>query len=695
MITFSSSPYHRRPQYRLQTRLHDQKRIEKVALSPQALPHLKTIAHNHQLLRRAAPSLRPISYRLAASSLTTPFLPFPSLAKLIETALLKKNFATAHQHFLFYLSLIYSLPVKKTFPLKNPAFVKLFSSTSPSPDLSFSCLQTSSLDLNLSNLLISSDNKPHLIDQEWLLPDYTLPRSFLLFLSVLDLSFRLQDAIRNHRSSAFICYQFSPQLFIPQVWLDSLLLEPHLIPLFISWYNHFQSLISLSPSPLPSPQLPLKLDFPSSLPASSSRLKDLKRRLFLALPTRLQNEYVFFKENGPLAELSRPYRKFARHFFTRALALTPPPSSPDHVLVISGSQKTVSHRHRVLHFCDKLDLLSIPHHSLTTDNFVPQLPRLPLENFRLLFIHRATSSLQLLELIHFFRSRDLPVVFDIDDLVFDPQHLALLASSKTFSPLSLQIEHQHLLGFLSLIKHCTHATVPTLPLQHSLQQLFPHLSISLLPNHLDQTSLNQAFILAQAHLAHSSSPRRPFTLGYFPGTATHDRDFLVLVPALQKVLASHPSIHLKIVGFLSLPPELDHFVQKGQITHSSAVPYDQLISQYQNVHLNLCPLEQTSFNAAKSDLKYFFAGACAIPTLASPSPVLEEIAARGGGLITCPSSPDWQNNILNLFHNPSKLKSLAKKAYQDCRERYSPEYHSQKLGELLNNLNFPIAGGVY
>ena len=107
-------------------------------------------------------------------------------------------------------------------------------------------------------------------------------------------------------------------------------------------------------------------------------------------------------------------------------------------------------------------------------------------------------------------------------------------------------------------------------------------------------------------------------LGYMSGTATHQRDFAVAVPALCRILEEQAAVRLRVVGALDLRefPALAAFGDR--VAQRPLVSWEALQAEIAAVDVCLAPLEVGNpFCEAKSELKWIEAGAAGVPTVAS------------------------------------------------------------------------------
>ena len=100
--------------------------------------------------------------------------------------------------------------------------------------------------------------------------------------------------------------------------------------------------------------------------------------------------------------------------------------------------------------------------------------------------------------------------------------------------------------------------------------------------------------------------------------------------------------------------------------------------------INLAPLDQTSrFCAAKSELKFFEAGAVGVPTVASPTPPMQAVIQQAHNGFTAATTDEWIGQLSDLIHYPSKRKRIASRAFRTVRRQFSPRAQRRDLQRLL------------
>ena len=60
----------------------------------------------------------------------------------------------------------------------------------------------------------------------------------------------------------------------------------------------------------------------------------------------------------------------------------------------------------------------------------------------------------------------------------------------------------------------------------------------------------------------TAEERKTVKLGYFSGSITHNDDFILIQPAVAKIMEKYPQTELHIAGILDIPKELEAFLKR-------------------------------------------------------------------------------------------------------------------------------------
>lgn len=195
------------------------------------------------------------------------------------------------------------------------------------------------------------------------------------------------------------------------------------------------------------------------------------------------------------------------------------------------------------------------------------------------------------------------------------------------------------------------------------------------------------------------------------GSKTHLSDFLEIKDVLFHVVRSNPNVILKIVGF----EELGIFFKDAITDFKDRVifdPWKNNMFDYQTSMLDfdigLCPLKNSKFNKAKSNLKWLEYSALGIPTVATNIEPYKCVIEGKTGLLTSANNSytEWARKLKMLINNPSIRNRIGEAARADVWENYNlkknwklweqayseilkrPRLTSEKEDVMILNTNF-------
>jgi len=161
-------------------------------------------------------------------------------------------------------------------------------------------------------------------------------------------------------------------------------------------------------------------------------------------------------------------------------------------------------------------------------------------------------------------------------------------------------------------------------------------------------------------------------IGYLSGTYTHNQDFLVALPALEKILEEYEDVCLRIVGYLDMSLLKPSMALKTETL--TFIKWDKLLKVCAENFVNIAPLDTSNpFCHAKSELKYFEAAIVGVPTVASSTDTFKRCITHGVNGMLASSTDEWYTCIKALLDDRQLYKNIQKNAYEQAVESYSPQ----------------------
>jgi len=360
--------------------------------------------------------------------------------------------------------------------------------------------------------------------------------------------------------------------------------------------------------------------------------------------------------------------------------MTAPKSSadPPRVYYVDGVPAQASARYRVFNALEQLRLAGAEGVLLPQDYD-------PDEVFSghggvpgVLVIHRAPWDERLAALIEAARSKRIRVLYDIDDLVFEPIAMPWVRALSRLSDVELDLYEDGMKRYLRALKSCDGVLTTTRALaSYAAAEGVP---VFVHRNGLDQRSLDTARAARQAR-----GPRDEIVLYYGAGTATHDIDFQACGPALERLLHKYPSLYLLMQGDIELGYGLELFGDR--VRRWPWMPWPDYFWGIAQADINLAPLELGNpFCEVKSELKWFEAALMGIPTVASATEAFGEAIRTGDNGFLAATQSEWFDTLQELINDGERRRSVGLNAESDVLNHYQPAVMGRHLEDLLRRV---------
>ena len=216
-------------------------------------------------------------------------------------------------------------------------------------------------------------------------------------------------------------------------------------------------------------------------------------------------------------------------------------------------------------------------------------------------------------------------------------------------------------------------------LQSQLQETFDY-PVWVVPNFLNHEQWDYSESLRQESLQPADDAP---IIGYFSGSASHNRDYQIAAEGLRTVLEYYPQARLRIAGYLDAPDRLEEF--SSRIDRLPFMDFLGLQRAIAEVTLNLSPIQHNVFAHSKSELKYFEAAAAGVPTVASPAPVFTETITHGdNGYLA--DAAQWSDVLLTALEDKAGRQAVAKNAFEHVEQHYTAATVAPRIASVLGQL---------
>ncbi len=352
-------------------------------------------------------------------------------------------------------------------------------------------------------------------------------------------------------------------------------------------------------------------------------------------------------------------------------------SLPRTVFFLTGCKHGGADRYRCDHHAEQLKLFGIE--STVADYFAGWSPQEALAH-DLVILHRVPYDDTVGALIAAAHRAGKLVLYDVDDLVFEPHLAGRVDALHSMSPAERDLYVQGTARYRATMEQCDAVLTAT----------------NYLAGRVRRCGVPAAYVVRNAasaemiRLSDEAIRRRAphddrFVIGYFSGTATHDKDFLEAAGALHEVMVRYPFVDLHVRGPLRLPPEFDVFGERVQ--RLPLLAWRKLPAAIASVDVVLALLEQGNpYCRAKSEIKWMEAALVGRPVVASRIDAFEFAVQDGETGFLAGDPAAWRNALTRLIEEPDLCRRIGEAARQQALDRYRPEAAAEKLRETLQEI---------
>jgi glycosyltransferase involved in cell wall biosynthesis len=285
--------------------------------------------------------------------------------------------------------------------------------------------------------------------------------------------------------------------------------------------------------------------------------------------------------------------------------------------------------------------------------------------FDLIVLVRRRTSPQIKLLLEFSEAHGLPVVYELDDYLFDEEvvpHSEFLRTQPIEAARFLVNEYR------DLVLSCRYYTGTT----SYLVDLVAALGVSsyCIPNGLNTVQIEKCRIARET--IEPERGRVRVWLGYFSGSRTHQADFGLIVPVLVRLLSEYQALGLVVAGDLDLTQFQKFAPVIDRIDQRPFVDWTLLPDEIARVDINLIPLVLNPFTEAKSDLKYYEAAVLGVPSVASPTGAFRACITHGSNGFLAFSPDEWYTHLRALIDDPGLRRLMGQRAYDHAMRNYVP-----------------------
>lgn len=293
-------------------------------------------------------------------------------------------------------------------------------------------------------------------------------------------------------------------------------------------------------------------------------------------------------------------------------------------------------------------------------------------------LYRVPATNQILEVIARIKERQtVPVLFDVDDLIFDPTLRGRLDGLDGLTRDEDELWWRGVARYRTTMEACDAFIGSTEGLCESATSLTGMRSYRF-PNGVGELLARQSD--AAVRRPRSSGPLR---IGYFSGTTTHDADWALIEQAIITALYRHRDAELWVGGHVTPTPALARL--GSRVRHIPFSPWYELPAILRDTDICIAPLTSNGpFNEAKSAIKWLEAALVATPTIATPTQPFREVIASGNTGLLASNPEEWTGAFDLLLGSETERSRIGSMARRSALLGYSPSIQGERYKAILS-----------
>jgi len=294
----------------------------------------------------------------------------------------------------------------------------------------------------------------------------------------------------------------------------------------------------------------------------------------------------------------------------------------------------------------------------------PLLPRYA-DRFKIFIFQKTIYSNTVAKMIENIKAQKKEIIFETDDLVFDLKYVKQMDFYQKLNSLEKK-QYETGVGSEILrddyVKTCVTTTSYLADILRGYgKQVF--ISTNKLSNY-DVGIMNDIFEKNEKY------DGEKIKIGYFSGTASHDKDFETVKDPLVYILAKHPQVELHLFG----PLEIDYVYDKfgHRVKRHPFAPWEKYLENISSVDINIAPLEiGNPFCESKSAIKFTGSGLLGIPTVAAATQTFREAIEDGVDGFVAGDDGEWKEKLDKLILNGDLRRQMGEIAREKVLENYT------------------------
>lgn len=342
-------------------------------------------------------------------------------------------------------------------------------------------------------------------------------------------------------------------------------------------------------------------------------------------------------------------------------------------------------RYRGYNMCQSLDL-SLQWRGVYF--FVAELEKLHeyIDNIDVVIIVRCRATSKIVEFIDKLKSNNIPILFDVDDMVYDEKYTDTLveAVSTIQNDFVKKFWGDYIKGIEETMSLCQGFVTTNQFLADKIAE-DTGMKGYVIPNYMNWQQLNSSeFYYKQKK---KKKGDESIVIGYFSGSPTHFDDFCQASTALERLLEENQNVKVLLAGHMEMPTNLKKFKKEERVVYIPFQNFVKLQKYVAQVDINIIPLVYSDFTNCKSELKYFEAAVTGVISCATPTYVYEHCIVDGVNGYLCNSEEEWYDKLNKVIRmSDSERTKIIEKARTDVIERYAYYNQVNLIDGMLNDI---------
>ncbi len=357
---------------------------------------------------------------------------------------------------------------------------------------------------------------------------------------------------------------------------------------------------------------------------------------------------------------------------------------PGDILFITGGVGD-SAKYRTENVAEELEMQGFKCAVTVQDN--PLLPRYA-DKFKIFVFHRTLFSKSVEKLIQKIKQQKKEIIFETDDLVYDPKYLKYMDFFKKMNKFEKKLYENGVGGEILRDDYVKVCTTTTSFLANKLKEYDK--KVFIIKNKLPKSDLEMVTEIEMNNEAERYFAKDNVVLGYFSGAHSHDKDFATVEDVIIELFEKFEKLKLFLGGPLEISEKFEQY--QDRIVKIPYVPRRENYKNIAGIDINIAPLESDNpFCEAKSELKFFEAGILKKPTVATATQTFVEAIADGVDGFVARNEAEWKEKLEKLITSEYLRNKIGLAAYKKSKKIYTNENGSEWDKEYFEYLRKVLA----